>query len=165
MDARIDRRLLQAKRSWNIQALPRTIADKRSLKLPNRFIWAGNAASLRTVIEGPDCAYIQRYPWCNRANCQLLLPFRERCPFFFFKVLPGEHPCRRSGGSHGHPRPGLLHCRHPCVPKPGSQQIDRIGHPPVLSKLVIVQVFFLPDSEVNGAIRRTIASNDREKGT
>ena len=34
----------------------------------------------------------------------------------------------------GHPRPGLLHTRHPCVPSPGSQQIDLFGplsrHPP-----------------------------------
>jgi len=28
--------------------------------------------------RGPDCVYVQRYPKCIRANCQLLLAFRER---------------------------------------------------------------------------------------
>ena len=82
VDARIDKRLLQAKRSWNIQALQRTIADQRSLKLPHRSIWTENSASLRAVLEWLDCAHIRRYPRCNRANCQLLLPFRERCQFY-----------------------------------------------------------------------------------
>src|SRR5439155_22872442 len=79
MGARINVRLLHAERSWNIRALQSKSPDKRSLKLPNRSIWAGNSVGLRASLKRSDCAYIQRYPRCNQANCQLLLPFRQRC--------------------------------------------------------------------------------------
>ncbi len=44
------------------------------------IVGAENSASLRALLEGSDCAYMQQYPRCDPANCQLLLAFRERCP-------------------------------------------------------------------------------------
>ena len=47
MGAQINARLLHAEHSWNIRALQSKSADKRSLTLPNRSIWAGNSVDLR----------------------------------------------------------------------------------------------------------------------
>ena len=55
---------------------------------------AGNIASLSPWLKGPDYAYSPRHPRCNRTNCQLLLPFFERCPFYHSKGIGGRSSCR-----------------------------------------------------------------------
>ena len=72
------------------------------------IVRAGSSASLSALLEEPDCAYIQRYPRCNRVNCQLLLPFRERCLFFRAKTPhPSLKPLPAGEGEGAEARRGI----------------------------------------------------------
>jgi hypothetical protein len=43
------------------------------------FHLSSNLASLRALLEGPNCADIEPHPRCNQANCQLLVYSTESC--------------------------------------------------------------------------------------
>jgi hypothetical protein len=51
-------------------------------KAASSFHLCCHSAFVRALLEGPNWVYIQPYLRCNRANCQLLLAFREGGRFF-----------------------------------------------------------------------------------